>query len=118
MNHIAEFRKKHGYSQAQLAELLGVHQTAVSQWELGKTLPDILTAQKLALIFGITIEDLLNDAGITSLQPISQIRSKCGKLNETGLMKLLEYTEDLLATGKYNKEPILPNIEEMSNGNS
>ena len=62
MNPIEENRKKEGWSQAKLAEILGVHQTAVSQWETGKTLPDVLTAQKLALVFGVNIEDLLESA--------------------------------------------------------
>ncbi len=97
--------------------MLGVHQTAVSQWELGKTLPDLLTAQKLALIFGITIEDLINDTGIVFLPDISKIRNNCGKLNEEGLKKVLIYTEDLLQTGLYCKEPVLP-ADEDNNGNS
>lgn len=117
MNPIAELRKKFNYSQTQLAEMLGVHQTAISQWELNKTLPDILTAQKLALIFGVTMEDLLNDAGSASLQPISVIRNNCGKLSEVGLQKVLEYTEDLLLTGKYNKQPVIPPLSD-DNGNS
>ena len=114
MNHIVELRKKYGYSQTQLANLLGVHQTAVSQWELGKTLPDILTTQKLAVIFGITVEDLLSDAGYTSLQPISMIRNNCQKLNEAGLEKVLAYTEDLLLTGKYERKPDFSSVEVVS----
>lgn len=108
MNHITEMRKKYKYSQQELADMLGVHQTAVSQWELNKTMPDILTAQKLALIFGITIEDLINDTDYRSPAPISKIRNNCGKLNEEGLKKVLEYTEDLIATEKYNKPQIIP----------
>ena len=117
MNPITKLRKKHNYSQTQLAELLGVHQTAVSQWELGKTLPDILTAKKLSLIFGVTIEDLLNDTDIPSVNTISKIRNNCGKLNEIALQKVLEYTNDLIATEKYEKESVLPNSEDTRNGN-
>ena len=32
---IAKLRERLGLSQREFAELLGVHQTAVSQWELG-----------------------------------------------------------------------------------
>lgn len=118
MNHITELRKKCSYSQTQLAEMLGVHQTAVSQWELGKTLPDIVTAQKLALIFGITIEDLLNDADVVCLSTVSKIRNNCGKLSDVGLEKVLAYTNDLLLTGEYNKPRVLPQVSGDINGNS
>ena len=35
VNHVTELRERLGLSQREFAELLGVHQTAVSQWELG-----------------------------------------------------------------------------------
>lgn len=116
MNPITELRKKYNYSQAQLAEMLSVSQSAVSQWELGKAFPDVITARKLALIFGVTIEDLLNSSKYAPLQNIAIIRNNCGKLNEEGLKKVLEYTEDLLVTEKYNKPQIFPGDSENGNG--
>lgn len=115
MNNITELRKKYKYSQRQLANMLGVHQTAVSQWELGRTFPDILTAQKLALIFGVTIEDLLNSSGYNPPSTISKIRNNCGKLSEDGLNKVLAYTNDLLMTGQYNRPQIFPEVGENGN---
>ena len=41
MNRIREVRKAKKLSQTELAEMLHVHQTAVSQWENGKTEPDV-----------------------------------------------------------------------------
>lgn len=116
MNPITKLRKDNNYSQAQLAEILAVSQSAVSQWELSKAFPDIRTAQKLALIFGVTIEDLLNESDYLPLQGIARIRNNCGKLNDQGLNKVLEYTEDLIATNKYKKVPLNPSGD--SNGNS
>ncbi len=103
MNTLTEFRKKHHYTQAQVANILGVHQTAISQWETGKTLPDIMSASKLALLFGVAIEDLLDSTAYASLMTISKIRISCGKLDELGQQKVLDYANDLIATGKYNK---------------
>ena len=40
MNIIKDLRKRAKLSQIELAELCGVHQTAVSQWEKGRTNPD------------------------------------------------------------------------------
>ena len=59
MNRIKELRKARGLLQAQLAADLGVHQTAVSQWETGRTDPDVSSARRLADYFGVTLDDLL-----------------------------------------------------------
>ncbi len=115
MNPITKMRKEMNYSQTQLADLLGVSQSAVSQWELSKAFPDIKTAMTLALIFGVTIEDLLNESDYQPLQGIAKVRNGCGKLNDQGINKVLEYVEDLIATGKYKKASVEPNGD--SDGN-
>ena len=56
LNRIKELRKKHNLSQYKLAEMLNVHQTAISQWETGRTNPDIATAKKIADIFKTTTD--------------------------------------------------------------
>lgn len=58
-NRIREYRKKKHLSQKQLAELLHVHQTAISQWENGKTEPDIAKMEKLSEILGASIDRLM-----------------------------------------------------------
>lgn len=59
MNNIKEFRKKAGLSQFELAELCGVHQTAVSQWEQGRTNPDTDTLVALSHIFHTSLGSIL-----------------------------------------------------------
>lgn len=59
MNRIRKLRKEKNISQVKLAEYLGVHQTAISQWETGRTNPDLATAKKLAAYFGVTLDYLL-----------------------------------------------------------
>lgn len=59
MNRIREVRKAKKLSQTELAEMLHVHQTAVSQWENGKTEPDMDNLCRIADIFGVTVDYLL-----------------------------------------------------------
>lgn len=59
MNRIRELRKSRGLSQVQLAAQLKVHQTAVSQWETGRTEPDMESARLLADFFQVSIDHLL-----------------------------------------------------------
>ena len=42
-NKIYELRKKHNYSQEQLAEKLNVTRQTITKWELNETTPDFLT---------------------------------------------------------------------------
>ena len=56
---LKECRERKGYSQKELAELVGVTQGAIAQFELGSTLPNIETAVRLAEILGVTCEQLV-----------------------------------------------------------
>ncbi len=58
---IKELRLKRGITQNELANLCGVHQTAVSQWEKGRTLPDKAALVRLSDIFGVSIDTLMNN---------------------------------------------------------
>jgi repressor LexA len=59
MNRIKELRKNAHLSQIELAELCGVHQTAVSQWEQGRTNPDMETLMMLSEIFHASLGVIL-----------------------------------------------------------
>lgn len=61
MNAINDLRKKTGLSQKEFAGLFNVHQTAVIQWETGKTTPDKETLIKIADYFGVSIDYLLGN---------------------------------------------------------
>ena len=59
--NIAAHRKRAGLTQAGLAEKLNYSDKAVSKWERGESIPDVLTLAQLADRFGITVNDLLSD---------------------------------------------------------
>ena len=59
--NIAAYRKQAGLTQAGLAEKLNYSDKAVSKWERGESVPDVLTLVVLAEQFGITVNDLLKD---------------------------------------------------------
>lgn len=56
---IAACRKEGGYTQAALAEKLGITDRAVSKWETGKSLPDPSIMLTLCGLLGITVNELL-----------------------------------------------------------
>ena len=59
--NIAAYRKRAGLTQLALAEKLNYSDKAVSKWERGESVPDVLTLMQLASQFGIPVNDLLTD---------------------------------------------------------
>ena len=59
--NISAYRKGLGLTQAGLAEKLNYSDKAISKWERGESIPDVLTLMQLAEQFGITVNDLLTD---------------------------------------------------------
>ena len=59
--NIVAYRKRSGLTQAKLAERLNYSDKAVSKWERGESVPDVLTLVQLAELFGITVDELLRD---------------------------------------------------------
>ena len=59
--NIAAHRKRCGMTQAGLAEKLNYSDKAVSKWERGESVPDVITLMQLAERFDIPITDLLED---------------------------------------------------------
>ena len=59
-NHLFEARKKGGLSQEEVAEKLGVSRQTISKWETGETLPDIRQSKRLALLYGLSLDELID----------------------------------------------------------
>lgn len=59
MNRIAKLRRERGLSQADLAKIIGVHQTAVSQWEKERTTPSFEAVMALSEFFNVSPNYLL-----------------------------------------------------------
>lgn len=54
-------RKKNGWSQEELADMLSVSRQSVSKWESAQAIPDLNKIIKLAEIFGVSTDYLLKD---------------------------------------------------------
>lgn len=57
---IQGLRIEKGMTQAQLAELLGISDRAVSKWETGKSFPDVSMLKPLAKILNVSVLELLD----------------------------------------------------------
>lgn len=59
---LVSLRKKNGMTQMELAERLNISRQAISRWEAGAAFPSLDNLRLLSELYGVTINDLLNDA--------------------------------------------------------
>jgi transcriptional regulator with XRE-family HTH domain len=57
--NIAELRKKEGMTQQDLASRLNYTDKAISKWERGESVPDVIVLKQIADLFGVTVDYLL-----------------------------------------------------------
>ena len=63
-----KIREEKKYTQQQLADKLYVSRQTVCRWENGSRCPDLITAKKLAMELGVTLDELISDEDITDIQ--------------------------------------------------
>jgi transcriptional regulator with XRE-family HTH domain len=59
--NIADLRKKNGMTQQDLAAKLNYTDKAISKWERGESIPDVMVLKQIADMYGVTVDYLLTD---------------------------------------------------------
>ena len=70
-NNLFQARKKAGLSQESVAKKLGVSRQTISKWETDETIPDIYQSKKLAKLYNLTLDELIDfDIDIKEIEEI------------------------------------------------
>ena len=70
-NNLFQARKKTGLSQEMVAEKLGVSRQTISKWETDETIPDIYQSKKMAKLYNLTLDELIDfDIDIKEIEEI------------------------------------------------
>ena len=70
-NNLFQARKKAGLSQEMVAEKLGVSRQTIFKWETDETIPDIYQSKKLAKLYNLTLDELIDfDIDIKEIEEI------------------------------------------------
>lgn len=129
--NIRDYRKKAGLSLRELADMVDVTYATLSRYENGKTVPKYDTLKKIARALGVdSVYYLYGDEDrdeydrmmqekaeenelyrfTLSAQRLAMWQHEIGRLvviydglSQDGQMKLIEYAEDLAASGRYKK---------------
>lgn len=105
--NIEMYIKTSKYSQAEIAQILGISKASVTNWIKGTNSPNIEYLDKLCNIFNIQINDIFerheeqNKETITSDE--EQLLNNYKLLNQEGKEKALDYVNDLTGNPKYKK---------------
>jgi len=59
--NIASLRQKSGMTQLELAEKLNYSDKAISKWERGESIPDVIVLKAIADLFGVTLDYLVQE---------------------------------------------------------
>lgn len=105
MTNIERVIETSGISKKEISEQLGVSPAAISNWIKGRNSPDLETLIKFCDMFHLTLNDIYSADPIKSGPDIAkkQLMANYNSLNLTGRMKLLDLSDDLVASGKYQR---------------
>ena len=102
---LVSLRHQERLTQEDLAKRLGVSRSAIGMYERGKREPDLKTLEKIADIFGVDMNFILNHPGSgsgSSADTISaEYYTKFSALDQADQLKALGYIEGLLSEKKY-----------------
>ena len=99
-DNIAMLRNVNGYSQEEVAEKIGISRQAYAKWEKGESVPDVERCQKLAELYGVTIDSLVTFSGkigVTNLTPGPKGKHIFGttKINDRGQIVIPKKAREL-----------------------
>ncbi len=93
---IKYYRQEKHVKQDELAEYLGVSFQAVSKWETGASTPDISLLPKLAMFFGISIDELFEMPYEEQMERIENMFWHEARINEKTFDKAVSFLEKIL----------------------
>ena len=76
---LSVLRKSKGYTQQEVADILGVSNKTVSSWECGGSCPDISMLPAIAELYGVTCDELLRGERIHAGEPEKISRERLEK---------------------------------------
>ena len=85
--NITAYRKRSGLTQAGLAERLNYSDKAISKWERGESIPDVLTIMQLAEQFDIPVSELLADPNELPAGPPTKLEKAMTQVSEKALKR-------------------------------
>lgn len=84
--NLLKYRKRANITQVELADKLMYSDKNISRWERGESFPEVTTLKRLADLYGVTVNDFLQEEDVTSTKGAKPIDKKNKLLNGKQLM--------------------------------
>ncbi len=93
---IKELRKRKGFTQEQLAELINMEQNSISVIESGRNFPTLGTLEKIAQILEVNLSDFFNYDYIDDIETIkASTEDIIRKMDDNQLRQLFKYVKSI-----------------------
>ncbi|MBL8432084.1 MAG: helix-turn-helix transcriptional regulator [Dechloromonas sp.] len=96
--NLARTRKTRGWTQATLAERLGMEPESISRFERGATLPSLATLEQIAAFLDTSIADLLAEYPDTAYAEAQRISALMADLEPDARASVLSIVKTVCAT--------------------
>ena len=93
---IKELRKRKGFTQEQLAELINMEQNSISVIESGRNFPTLWTLEKIAQILEVNLSDFFNYDYIDDIETIkASTKDIIRKMDDNQIRQLFKYVKSI-----------------------
>lgn len=93
-------RESNHLSQKELANIIGVTDRSLSNYESNKTFPDIIIAHKIADFFGVSLDYLISPED----EFIIETTDKYGNVGKVQAQKIIDETDKLFRSSNFTDE--------------
>ena len=91
-NNLFKARKKAGLSQEIVTEKLGVSRQTISKWETDETVPDIYQSKKLAKLYKLSLDELIEfDVDVKEIEEVIKNSMKLTKKDKKQYFNKIKY---------------------------
>ena len=107
--NLTALRKKHHWTQAELAEKLHYSDKSISKWERGESLPDLKVMKTLSELYGVSVDFLMTEHTEADLneyvnpksQTVYRVLASLLTVSVVWLVATVFYTYSAIRTGTY-----------------
>lgn len=115
MKNLKILRKKKGFTQQEVASYLNIGRSSYTKYESGTHIPDVYLLEKIALLYGVTLDELVGQPHIIPGENINlekkfhSIMKKLEMLSDDDLKEIESYIDF-----KYEKKTVSPTAKNIS----
>ena len=109
--NLSLLRRKYGYTLEALAEIISVSRQTVAKWEAGDSYPDIMNCTKLATLYKVSLDELVNRPLMAAMSENFEIESDriCGvvDISEEGTIVIPDIVMEMFEVKRGDKMLLL-----------